>query len=151
MQKLKLTVLFLFSSVVIFGQAIEYRDFEFSQNGKSLSLYQVEKLADSLSTGKLRLYLAKNLFRVSESSAKTVTRNLSNATVGVFSISIGSVGIGFYQYNDENLLLGLGGAAMIRVGLNSVRFIGTKARYARRADKNFKRVARNLNQEIIKY
>lgn len=150
MKKLNLTILFLFSSMVLFGQAIEYRDFEFSQNGESLSMSAVERMTDSLNTGQYRFYLARKQLFVSQSSKTTFVRNLTN----VLSASIyGGYGIGGISidllFNDQLTFIGVGGVVLVGVGLNSLRFVGTKARYASRADKNFQRVARNLNSKLL--
>ena len=64
--------------MVLFGQAVEYRDFEFSQNGESLSMSAVERMTDSLNTGQYRFYLARKQLFVSQSSKTTFVRNLTN-------------------------------------------------------------------------
>ncbi len=136
--------------MVLFGQAVEYRDFEFSQNGEPLSMSAVERMTDSLYTGQYRFYLARKQLFVSQSSKTTFVRNLTNVLSAAIYGGYGVAGITIDMFwNDELTFIGAGGGVLVGLGLNSLRFVGTKARYASRADKNFQRVARNLNRKLL--
>ena len=148
MKKYFVIIMMIFAISPVLGQPIEYSDFEFTYRDGSISMSEVERMTDSLLTGRYRFYLARKQYFVSQSSKTTIVRNLTNMTSAVLCCGYGLGGIAIAMFDDDNVVFGVGGGVLIGIGLNSTRAIGNKARYAERADKNFQIVARNLNKEI---
>ena len=160
--KTAVLILITLVSLVLCGQnKIEYENFEFRRNGQILSKEQVEDLTDSLFTGQYRFYLAKKQLYISQSSKRTMIRNLTNLTSAYVLIG-GGVSVIYavfdpvaaYALGDigdlEDPILLLTGSILTASGLNIVRCVGGKSNYERRADKNFRRVAISLNNRLSK-
>jgi len=153
--KTAVLILLTLFSLVFYGQdKIEYENFEFRSNGDILSMEQVENLTDSLFSGRYRFYLARKQLFVSQSSKTTMMRNLTNFTNSVFMIGYGVGGIAIsldpFYFDSEYVWLTTGSALLTGSGLYMLRFVGRKSNYERRADKNFRRVAKSLNNRLSK-
>ena len=134
-----------FSSSAL-GAEVQYQDFTFSQNNKPLSLYEVNILTRSLKAGRFKLFIANRQLMRSQSMIRTVGLN----TVKSF-FAIGSV------LNATEFILGsvepviAKGALFIVIGLPSSYLlyqVSSKKRYARKANKNYEKVADKLNEAI---
>ena len=160
--KTAVLILFTLVSLVLCGQnKIEYENFEFRRNGQILPTEQVENLTDSLFTSQYRFYLAKKQLHVSQSSKRTMIRNLTNLTSAYVLIG-GGVSVIYavfdpvaaYTLGDigdlGDPILFLTGSILTASGFNIVRCVGGKSNYKRRADKNFRRVAKSLNNRLSK-
>ena len=128
------------------GAEVQYQDFTFSQNNKPLSLYEVNILTRSLKAGRFKLFIANRQLMRSQSMIRTVGLN----TVKSF-FAIGSV------LNATEFILGsvepviAKGALFIVIGLPSSYLlyqVSSKKRYARKANKNYEKVADKLNEAI---
>jgi hypothetical protein len=134
-----------FSSSAL-GAEVQYQDFTFFQNNEPLSLYELNILTRSLKAGRFKLFIANRQLMRSQSMIRTVGLN----TVKSF-FAIGSV------LNATEFILGsvepviAKGALFIVIGLPSSYLlyqVSSKKRYARKANKNYEKVADKLNEAI---
>ena len=127
------------------GAEVQYQDFTFSQNNKALSLYEVNILTRSLKAGRFKLFVANRQRMRSQSIIRTVGLNTVKSYFAIGGLS------------SLPLVLGSGapviaeGALFIAIGLPSSYLlyqVSSKKRYARKANKNYEKVADKLNEAI---
>jgi hypothetical protein len=136
-------------SEVGLSNPILYKDFVFSRNGERLSMYEVDIIAKELSVGTTILEVANRQLQRSQSIPRTVRSNSFKVFMGGFFFLPGGITV----LADPNFGLGsVGsaayGASLISAGTYVIYNVSTQKRYARKADKNYKRVANNINEAI---
>jgi len=133
-----------FSSSAL-GAEVQYQDFTFSQNNKLLSLYEVNILTRSLKAGRFKLFVANRQLMRSQSMIRTVGLNTVKSYFAIGGLSSLPLILG-----SEAPVIAEG-ALFIVIGLPSSYLlyqVSSKKRYARKANKNYEKVADKLNEAI---
>ena len=133
-----------FSSSAL-GAEVQYQDFTFSQNNKPLSLYEVNILTRSLKAGRFKLFVANRQLMRSQSMIRTVGLNTVKSYFAIGGLSSLPLILG-----SEAPVIAEG-ALFIVIGLPSSYLlyqVSSKKRYARKANKNYEKVADKLNEAI---
>ena len=133
-----------FSSSAL-GAEVQYQDFTFSQNNKLISLYEVNILTRSLKAGRFKLFVANRQLMRSQSMIRTVGLNTVKSYFAIGGLSSLPLILG-----SEAPVIAEG-ALFIVIGLPSSYLlyqVSSKKRYARKANKNYEKVADKLNEAI---
>jgi len=133
-----------FSSSAL-GAEVQYQDFTFSQNNKPLSLYEVNILTRSFKAGRFKLFVANRQLMRSQSMIRTVGLNTVKSYFAIGGLSSLPLILG-----SEAPVIAEG-ALFIVIGLPSSYLlyqVSSKKRYARKANKNYEKVADKLNEAI---
>ena len=133
-----------FSSSAL-GAEVQYKDFTFSQNNKLISLYEVNILTRSLKAGRFKLFVANRQLMRSQSMIRTVGLNTVKSYFAIGGLSSLPLILG-----SEAPVIAEG-ALFIVIGLPSSYLlyqVSSKKRYARKANKNYEKVADKLNEAI---
>ena len=127
------------------GAEVQYQDFTFSQNNKLISLYEVNILTRSLKAGRFKLFVANRQLMRSQSMIRTVGLNTVKSYFAIGGLSSLPLILG-----SEAPVIAEG-ALFIVIGLPSSYLlyqVSSKKRYARKANKNYEKVADKLNEAI---
>ena len=159
--KLLTTIVALLFSFSAFSQdLIEYRDFEFYQNGAEISFKEVKELTKEFGVAQFAFRQGKRDYAASENKTLAIGRNIIHGAVA-FSAGTGAmvvVGAGILNITGGwpatnpdpvygTILVALGSIPTGIMILNA-RLLSTKKKFKKRADKKFHKTAQKLNEAI---
>ena len=148
-------------SLSVFSQdLIEYRDFEFYQNGAEISFKEVKELTKEFGVAQFAFRQGKRDYAASENKTLAIGRNIIHGAVA-FSAGTGAmvvVGAGILNITGGwpatnpdpvygTILVALGSIPTGIMILNA-RLLSTKKKFKKRADKKFHKTAQQLNEAI---
>ena len=131
-----------FSSSAL-GAEVQYQDFTFSQNNKPLSLYEVNILTRSLKAGRFKLFIANRQLMRSQSMIRTVGLNTVKSYFAIGGLASLPLILEFPVIASVPLFI-----VIVLPSSYLLYQVSSKKRYARKANKNYEKVADKINQAI---
>lgn len=146
--KLFTTLAALLISFSAFSQdLIEYRDFKFYQNGAEISFEEVTELTKKYGVAKVAFRQGRRDFAASQSTLRAIRRNLTNGALAYAGGLGAGAGLIFSMFQEEPIYFYLGLISAWE-GYYSLRLIGTKEKFKKRANLKFMETAHRLNEAI---
>jgi len=146
--KLLTTIAALLLSFSAFSQdLIEYRDFKFYQNGSEISFEEVTELTKQYGVAKVAFKQGRRDFAASQSTLRATRRNLTNGALAYAGGYGAGAGLIFSMFQEEPIYFYLGLISAWE-GYYSLRLMGTKKKFKKRADEKFMETAHKLNEAI---
>ena len=131
-----------FSSSAL-GAEVQYQDFTFSQNNKPLSLYEVNILTRSMKAGRFKLFIANRQLMRSQSMIRTVGLNTVKSYFAIGGLASLPLILEFPVIASVPLFI-----VIVLPSSYLLYQVSSKKRYARKANKNYEKVADKINQAI---
>jgi hypothetical protein len=125
------------------GAEVQYQDFTFSQNNKPLSLYEVNILTRSLKAGRFKLFIANRQLMRSQSMIRTVGLNTVKSYFAIGGLASLPLILEFPVIASVPLFI-----VIVLPSSYLLYQVSSKKRYARKANKNYEKVADKINQAI---
>ena len=146
----------LFSFSAFSQDLIEYRDFKFYKNGSEISFEEVSELTYRYGVAKTDFKRGMDNYAISrQGKLRAKGRNVVNGyfTFGGAGSSfvLYAVGKRFVEDGVYPIIYGIvftSSAAGALIALNSVRYLGTRKAFGKRADIKFSKTAQKLNEAI---
>lgn len=158
--KLLTTIATLLLTFSAFSQEfIEYRDFQFYQNGAEISFEEVTELTKEFEVTKVAFRQGRRDYAASQDVWRARQRNLINGSLACSAFLSASAGIGSGHYMATGGIFGNGsydpaeiqaaytfGAISIGGMIYYGRLLATKKKFKKRADRKFSKTAQKLNE-----